>query len=239
MSKTFHLKLTEIVDAITKNYEAEEIFFTKPGLPFPNRTEIIDILKKLRRICFPGYFGNESVASTNPEYFVGQTLLEIEHQLNQQIYAALAYSAETTMCSSQIQTQADTITLTFMESLPIIQNYLLKDVQAAYDGDAAAHSKEEIIFSYPGLLAIFIYRIAHILYQNDVPFIPRIMTEYAHSRTGIDINAGACIGEYFFMDHGTGIVIGETTIIGNNVKIYQGVTLGALSTFIAADDALP
>ena len=107
---------------------------------------------------------------------------------------------------------------------------LLKDIQAGFDGDPAAKSKEEIIFSYPGLFAIYVYRVAHELYKMDVPFVPRIMTEYAHGKTGIDINAGAQIGEYFFIDHGTGIVIGETTNIGNNVKLYQGVTLGALST---------
>ena len=111
-----------------------------------------------------------------------------------------------------------------------MQEMLLKDVQAGFDGDPAAKSKEEIIFSYPGFLAIYVYRLAHILYLEEVPFIPRIMTEYAHDHTGIDINPGATIGEYFFIDHGTGVVIGETTTIGNNVKLYQGVTLGALST---------
>ena len=115
-------------------------------------------------------------------------------------------------------------------SLSEIQRKLIKDVQAAFDGDPAAKTKHEIIFCYPGLFAIFVYRLAHELYKRKVPFIPRIMSEYAHSHTGIDINPGAQIGEYFFIDHGTGVVIGETTIIGNNVKIYQGVTLGALST---------
>ena len=114
-------------------------------------------------------------------------------------------------------------------SVPV-QEMLLKDVQAGFDGDPAAKSREEIIFSYPGFLAIYVYRLAHILYLEEVPFIPRIMTEYAHDHTGIDINPGATIGEYFFIDHGTGVVIGETTTIGNNVKLYQGVTLGALST---------
>ena len=118
----------------------------------------------------------------------------------------------------------------FLQQLPRIQNLLLKDVDAGYDGDPAAQDKESVIFSYPGLYAIFVYRVAHELYIRDVPFIPRIMTEYAHSRTGIDINSGATIGEYFFIDHGTGVVIGETTTIGNHVKLYQGVTLGALST---------
>ena len=117
-----------------------------------------------------------------------------------------------------------------MKRLPEIQKMLLKDVQAGFDGDPAAKSKEEIIFSYPGFYAIYVYRIAHELYLEKVPFIPRIMSEFAHGKTGIDINPGATIGEYFFIDHGTGVVIGETTKIGNNVKIYQGVTLGALST---------
>ena len=114
--------------------------------------------------------------------------------------------------------------------MPYIQEMLLKDLDATFDGDPAAASKEEVIFAYPGLFAIFVYRIAHELYLRKIPMIPRIMTEHAHSRTGIDINSGATIGEYFFIDHGTGVVIGETTNIGNNVKIYQGVTLGALST---------
>lgn len=118
----------------------------------------------------------------------------------------------------------------FIHKIPDIQQLIFKDVEAELEGDPAANSMEEIIFSYPGVYAIYVYRIAHILYEENVPFIPRIMTEYAHSKTGIDINPGAKIGEYFFIDHGTGIVIGETTIIGNHVKIYQGVTLGALST---------
>ena len=118
----------------------------------------------------------------------------------------------------------------FLEQLPEIQRLLLTDVQAGFDGDPAAKSKEEIIFPYPGLFAIYVYRLAHVLYKEEIPFIPRVMSEYAHGRTGIDINPGATIGEYFFIDHGTGVVVGETTEIGNNVKLYQGVTLGALST---------
>lgn len=230
MSESFNQKLPNIVADMIQNYDAEEIFFTKQGLPFPNRAEIINILKGLRRVFFPGYFENETITGSNPDYYVGHSLMQIESQLNKQIYAALAYCSDTTLCSRHIQEQTDEICLHFFEQLPTIQRKLLMDVQAAYNGDPAAQSKEEVIFSYPGLLAIFVYRVAHELYQSKVPFIPRIMTEYAHSRTGIDINAGATIGEYFFMDHGTGIVIGETTIIGNNVKVYQGVTLGALST---------
>lgn len=129
-----------------------------------------------------------------------------------------------------IDGMAEDITLQFIDAIPDIQQMIFKDVEAELQGDPAAESKEDIIFSYPGIYAIFVYRIAHVLYELKVPFIPRIMTEHAHSKTGIDINPGAKIGEYFFIDHGTGIVIGETTEIGNHVKIYQGVTLGALST---------
>ena len=130
----------------------------------------------------------------------------------------------------EVEARVNEICKNFFEKLPEVQRVLLTDVQAAFDGDPAAQSKEEIIFSYPGFFAIFVYRIAHELYTQNVPLIPRIMTEYAHSGTGVDINAGATIGEYFFIDHATGVVIGETTVIGNHVKIYQGVTLGALST---------
>ena len=130
---------------------------------------------------------------------------------------------------SNIESAALALTLNFLEQIPTIQQLILKDVEAELEGDPAANSREEIIFSYPGIYAIFVYRVAHELYRLHVPFIPRIMTEHAHGKTGIDINPGATIGEYFFIDHGTGIVIGETTVIGKHVKLYQGVTLGALS----------
>ena len=179
---------------------------------------------------FPGYFGTENITDTAPEYFIGNTLTEVYEVLRQQIETALIYWNEENKSEAEITAQAVEICDYFFGRLPSIQKQLLKDVQAGFDGDPAAKSKEEIIFSYPGLYAIFIYRIAHELYIKNVPFIPRIMTEHAHSRTGIDINSGATIGEYFFIDHGTGVVIGETTWIGNHVKLYQGVTLGALST---------
>ena len=134
------------------------------------------------------------------------------------------------MTFEEIDERAREVSSAMLCKIPSIQQLLYKDIQAAFDGDPAAQSKEEIIYSYPGFFAIWVYRIAHELYKLDVPLVPRIMTEYAHSRTGVDINAGAEIGEYFFIDHATGVVIGETTKIGNHVKIYQGVTLGALST---------
>ena len=142
----------------------------------------------------------------------------------------MAYFREIEACEAERDEEADKICQRFFEELPKLQRTLLTDIQAGFDGDPAAKSKEEIIYSYPGLFAIYVYRVAHVLYQEEVPFLPRIMSEYAHGRTGIDINPGASIGEYFFIDHGTGVVIGETTKIGQNVKLYQGVTLGALST---------
>lgn len=232
MEHTFDAHLPGIVSRIAKNYEAEEIFFTKPGLTFPNRSVITAIIRSLRRIMFPGYFGSETLAGTSPDYFIGNTVMELKNALCGQLVAALTYQNPDGLTDAAIEARAEEICVRFFDRLPDVQNLLLKDVQAAFDGDPAAGSKEEVIFSYPGLFAIFVYRFAHELYVQHVPFIPRIMTEHAHSRTGIDINAGAKIGEYFFMDHGTGIVIGETTVIGDHVKLYQGVTLGALSTHL-------
>ncbi len=223
--------LDRIVAAIEKNYEADEIFFTKPGRQFPNRSVIKQMLKDIRRVLFPGYFGEEMLSPyTTPTYFIGDMLMNIERVLRQQVVLALKYTDEQGRCTADIEIQASDICTKFFDQLPEIQRTLLTDVQALYDGDPAAASKEEVIFAYPGLYAIYVYRIAHVLYELDVPLLPRTMTELAHSGTGIDIGAGAQIGEYFFIDHGTGVVIGETTEIGRNVKIYQGVTLGALST---------
>jgi serine O-acetyltransferase len=232
MEQSFNALLPELVERVAKNYEAEEIFFTKPGLTFPNRSVITGIIRELRRLMFPGYFGSESLTGGSPNYFIGHKLMGVKAALYEQIVAALTYQNLDGLSAEGIAARAEEICIHFFSRLPDVQNLLLKDVQAAFDGDPAAQSKEEVIFSYPGLFAIFVYRFAHELYVQRVPFIPRIMTEHAHSRTGIDINAGATIGEYFFMDHGTGIVIGETTIIGNHVKLYQGVTLGALSTHL-------
>ncbi len=221
--------MQETVSRIVDQYQAEEIFFTKPDMKFPNRDTIIQIIKDLRRVLFPGYFGDEFFTGNHPEYFVGNSLTYIRQLLCEQVFAALAYKNEE-QDEDSVCARAEQICRKFFEKLPDVQKLLFKDVEAAYEGDPAAQSKEEIILSYPGFFAIFVYRIAHELYVQKVPMIPRIMTEYAHSLTGIDINAGAVIGEYFFMDHGTGIVIGETTVIGSHVKLYQGVTLGALST---------
>ena len=212
---------------LTENYASEELFMPKSGRRLPNRSVIIDIVRDLKSIVFPGYFSTDTSATVFPEYYVGHRLNDLYDRLKNQIEIALLYHGEE---PEEAAAHADRTACGFFEQLPEIQRLLLTDVQAGFDGDPAAKSKEEIIFSYPGLFAIYVYRIAHELYVQNVPFIPRIMTEYAHGKTGIDINSGATIGRYFFIDHGTGIVIGETTEIGDYVKLYQGVTLGALST---------
>lgn len=196
----------------------------------PDKASVISILKELRRAMFPGFFGDENITVIPPTFFLGDLLTHVYGELKTQVVAALYYRDYQTQTMDQIKEHAEEICAAFFQELPEIQRMLMKDVQAGFDGDPAAKSREDVIFSYPGLFAIYVYRIAHVLYKQDVPFLPRIMTEYAHSRTGIDINSGATIGEYFFIDHGTGVVIGETTEIGNYVKLYQGVTLGALST---------
>ena len=212
---------------LTENYASEELFMPKSGRRLPNRSVIIDIVRDLKSIVFPGYFSTDTSATIFPEYYVGHRLNDIYDRLKNQIEIALLYHGEE---PEEAAARADRTTCGFFEQLSEIQRLLLTDVQAGFDGDPAAKSKEEIIFSYPGLFAIYVYRLAHVLYKEEIPFIPRVMSEYAHGRTGIDINPGATIGEYFFIDHGTGVVVGETTEIGNNVKLYQGVTLGALST---------
>ncbi|MBE5936914.1 MAG: serine acetyltransferase [Lachnospiraceae bacterium] len=199
------------------------------GEKLPDRGAIISIISEIRRIVFPGFFGDENTAYVNLSHFAGNTLAGIYESLYKQIKVAISYDSRGESLEG-IDSKAGELTKQFIEELPNIQQLIYKDVEAELQGDPAASSKEEIIFCYPGIYAISVYRIAHVLYKLNIPFIPRIMAEYAHGKTGIDINPGATIGEYFFIDHGTGIVIGETTTIGNNVKIYQGVTLGALST---------
>lgn len=217
----------EAVKSLTENYRGEELLLPKGKGNLPSRSVIIDFVRELRSVLFPGYFAVDTGASMFPDYYAGSRLNDLYDRLREQIEIAVLYQGEE---KEQAEIRAEEITGRFVKKLPEIQKTLLKDVQAGFDGDPAAKSKEEIIFSYPGFYAIYVYRIAHELYLEKVPFIPRMMSEFAHGKTGIDINPGATVGEYFFIDHGTGVVIGETTKIGNNVKLYQGVTLGALST---------
>ena len=220
----------ELVSKISSNYEAEEIFVTKPFGHFPNRAAIISIIKDVSSLVFPGYYAGEALKGVGAENYVAEQIMRIRNALRTQVHEAFLFRDAAALPAADIEAKTDAVVDAFMAELPHIQELLFKDVQAAFDGDPAAQSKQEIILAYPGLFAIFVYRIAHILYGHKVPLIPRLMTEYAHSKTGVDINAGATIGEYFFIDHATGVVIGETTTIGSHVKIYQGFTLGALST---------
>ena len=206
--------------ALAENMRNAQIPMYGQHLRLPSRSAIITILNDLRRLMFPAYFGDEELMALEPENYAALLMDRIEKQLAAQI--ALALPEEKAACAKVLAGQ-------IIDCLPAVQSTLLTDVEAIFDGDPAAQNKEEVVFAYPGLFAIFAYRVAHELCLRHVPIIPRMMTEYAHSRTGIDIHPGATIGSYFFIDHGTGIVVGETTVIGDHVKLYQGVTLGALS----------
>lgn len=201
----------------------------------PNRDRVIQIVELLRRLVFPGFFEYERLTSDTIEYHAGELLVHVRAILAEQIHQALAYEAnrqdpKKVPPPPDSDEQASRITTAFLQRLPEVRRILATDVQAGFDGDPASVNTDEIIFCYPGLDAIFVYRLAHELHRLGVPLLPRIMTEYAHGRTGVDIHPAAQIGESFFIDHATGVVIGETTVIGKRVKIYQGVTLGALST---------
>lgn len=195
-----------------------------------NKSVIIDILEEIRCVIFPGFFEAKNLNRDSIEYHVGELLEDIHYRLRKQVVKALYHTEEKDIREEDAQIRAEEIVQNFLNRIPALREVLATDVQAAYEGDPAAFNTDEIIFSYPGLFAITINRIAHELHLLGVPLIPRMMTEHAHSLTGIDIHPGATIGKYFFIDHGTGVVVGETTEIGDRVKIYQGVTLGALST---------
>ncbi len=221
----------KLVDNILSSYEKHEITARIDESHIVSRDALILIVKEIRKLLFPGYFDNMKVRSEYVKYFVGQRVEYIEHNLKQQVSRALKNDEKySELSDNEAVVKAQEIVHTFLDRIPEIRDYLATDIQAAYDGDPAAYSTEEIIFCYPGVFAITVYRIAHELWLLNVPMIPRIISEYAHNLTGIDIHPGATIGKYFFIDHGTGIVIGETTVIGEHVKIYQGVTLGGLST---------
>ncbi|MCR5536688.1 MAG: serine acetyltransferase [Succinivibrio sp.] len=197
----------------------------------PDREEIFSCIENLFKVIYPGFYRDKTYKIFNIGNTISVLLEDIQFHLSKQIYLALRSVSKELECDKeQLENKAEQLALAFLRTLPAVRAMLDEDLHAAFDGDPAAFSFGEIIISYPGLFAITIYRLAHELYGLKVPLIPRVMTEYAHSRTGIDIHPGASIGHNFFIDHGTGIVIGQTTVIGNNVKIYQGVTLGALST---------
>ncbi len=197
----------------------------------PDKAEVHELVKNLFRIIYPGYFRDRSYKIYNPKHSFAVIIEDIFYHLSKQVYLALDYCRKRgTLTDEERKQESYRICKAFFDRIPKIREYIETDLLATYDGDPAAGCFEEIILAYPGLMAITVYRIAHELYLEQVPVLPRLMTEYAHSKTGIDIHPGATIDKYFFIDHGTGIVIGETSVIGKNVKIYQGVTIGALST---------
>jgi serine O-acetyltransferase len=225
---SIHIK--ELVNTLIKSYDEIEETIKVDSVYQLNRSLLIEIIEKLRRLIFPGYFVKKYITKSFIEYQTGELVEEIFFDLTKQIAIALCHRKDGSACHDEALEESEKLVYAFLSKLPLLRKYLAMDVDAAFDGDPAAYSKDEIISSYPGIYAIMIYRLAHELYLLDIPLIPRIMTEHAHNITGIDIHPGATIGRHFFIDHGTGIVIGETTVIGNNVKVYQGVTLGGLST---------
>lgn len=214
------------VAMILESYDKYELTSRIDEDNIVSRDALIQIVKEIRKLLFPGYFDNSKVRSDYLKYLVGERLEYIEYNLSKQVARALSNENK----DIDSEKKAEELVSEFIDRIPEIRDYLSTDIQAAYDGDPAAYSTDEIVFCYPGVFAITVYRIAHILWELKIPMIPRIISEYAHNLTGIDIHPGATIGKYFFIDHGTGIVIGETTVIGDHVKIYQGVTLGGLST---------
>ena len=196
----------------------------------PSKEEIIAIVEDLLKIVYPGYYRDRSYKIYNIKSNSTVTIEDVAYHLNKQILLALKYTAKVENDVENFSDQSEKDTVTFLKKIPDVRAMLETDLEAAFQGDPAAKYRDEIILSYPGMFAITVNRLAHELFLLEVPLIPRIMTEYAHSITGIDIHPGATIGKHFFIDHGTGVVVGETTVIGDRVKIYQGVTLGALST---------
>jgi serine O-acetyltransferase len=222
--------LPEIAEEIIDTCNNQECYTHVDFEPIPSRESVIEIIDRLREILFPGYFTRGKLDPVNLRYSVGKSAATLFDMLAEQIslsirHECFRYSQPCTDCEEQ----GHQVALRLLEEIPEIRRVMATDVKASYEGDPAAKSFDEIIFSYPGIYAIAVYRVAHQLFKCDVPLLPRIMTEYAHSVTGIDIHPGAEIGESFVIDHGTGVVIGETTNIGKNVRIYQSVTLGALS----------
>ena len=220
-------QIEKVVDLILGDYQLQRDIDRLEMKRKPDKDAIIDIIEKLRRIVFPGYFREKNYRVYNAKHNLSLLIEDVMFNLTRQIALVFQESGE---LEESAQAHAQQVCLEFFRQIPKVRALVQTDLQAAYDGDPAATSMAEIIYAYPGLFAITVYRLAHELYALNVPMVPRIMTEHAHSITGIDIHPGATVGQYFFIDHGTGIVVGETTVIGNNVKIYQGVTLGALST---------
>lgn len=224
--KAFEREIQQLEELILNDYENERVIDRLELFTQPDGRVIEELTAKLLRVIYPGYFKDDFYRIYNLKNSISNLLEDIAFYLSGQIAIAIGEGPSPRREAGE----PERITAEFLRQLPKIRSLVDMDLSAAFDGDPAAGSREEIIIAYPGLYAITVHRLAHALYSLNVPFIPRMMAEYAHGKTGIDIHPGASIGKHFFIDHGTGIVIGETTVIGDNVKIYQGVTLGALST---------
>lgn len=223
-------KVPQVVKKLLSSWNTKECFEHISPVSLPSQEKVIEIVEQTKRILFPGYFTKTKLHAANIEYYIGKQTTDLYEKISEQITMAIRHDCRRNgLPCTNCEARSHQLALSFIESLPKITELLATDIRAALRGDPATKSPDEVIFSYPGLLATLIFRVAHELYLLNIPIIPRIMTEYAHSLTGIDIHPGATIGPEFFIDHGTGVVIGETTIIGKNVRLYQGVTLGALS----------
>ena len=226
-----HEEIDGIVQTIIDDYDGGKNIDAIKLFSNPDKQEVQELVEHFFRIIYPGYFRDLTYKIYNPKNSFAVTIEDVFYHLKKQIYRALDYSqSDDKMTDDTREQESYRITTEFFKKIPMIREYIETDLLATLDGDPAAANFDEVILAYPGLMAITVYRIAHELYLLKVPILPRLMTEYAHSETGIDIHPGATVGKYFFIDHGTGIVVGETSIIGSNVKIYQGVTIGALST---------
>lgn len=231
MSNNLKKDINQIVKDILEDYQGDRAIDHVEIFDQPDTQVVTEMIDKLLTIVFPGFYREKAYRFYNMDNRLTVLIEDVMYNLNKQIAIALNQLPETADMSEEEKAEkAQCISLKFFQEIPKVREYIDTDVEAFFYGDPAAYNKNEIILSYPGLYAITVYRLAHVLQTMNVPLIPRIMTEYAHNRTGIDIHPGAEIGKYFFIDHGTGIVVGETTIIGEHVKVYQGVTIGALST---------
>ena len=229
--RTIDASIARLTDALLSDYQQGRAIDRIEIFSQPDREVIISLIGKIKRLIFPGYFRDPNYKVYSMQHSLAVLMEDVAFHLGRQITIALRLGEKVDDDRHKaLIDQSNELTVAFLERLPEVRALLQTDLEAFFDGDPAATSLDEIIIAYPGLFAIMVNRVAHVLFQLGVPLIPRIMTEHAHSRTGIDIHPGATIGRYFFIDHGTGIVIGETTVIGDYVKIYQGVTLGALST---------
>ena len=231
MQKEMMEDINKVVEAILEDYQNDREIDHIELFDQPDTAAIVDIIDKLLTIVYPGFFRENAYRFYNMDSRLSVLLEDVMFNLTKQLDIAIKHiEAFSEVDDVTRYDKARKVSRDFFKKIPEVRELLDTDVEAFYRGDPAAYNKAEIILSYPGLYAITVQRLAHVLHERGMPLIPRIMTEHAHSKTGIDIHPGAKIGKYFFIDHGTGIVIGETTIIGENVKVYQGVTIGALST---------